>query len=214
MTSELITGPPRHVRPWPLLALLSATAGLGLLQACAPAVATGGVTAVSAAADERGIGGVISDADIRAGIARRFFERQVDELYRPVHIQVNQGRVLLTGRVATPVWQAEAQAIAAGVPGVTAVMNEVRVAEAGDLGDYARDTWITTRLRAAILADDTVNSFNYNIEVSGAVVYLIGLASSDAEHLRVVEIARGIPNVRRVVSHVQVKPAAAAGERS
>lgn len=190
---------------------LVAIALAGLLQACAAAVATGGATAVSAAADERGIGGVVSDADIRAGIARRYFERQVDELYRPVHIQVNQGRVLLTGRVATQTWKSEAVSIARGVPGVTQVMDEIRVVGEGDLGDYARDTWLTTKVRAALLADEAVNSFNYNIEVSGAVVYLIGLAASDAEHARAVEIARGISGVKRVVSYVEVKRPGAGG---
>ena len=62
-----------------------------------------------------------------------------------------------------------------------------------------------TPVPAALLADEAVNSFNYNIEVSGAVVYLIGLAASDAEHARAVEIARGISGVKRVVSYVEVK---------
>ena len=50
-----------------------------------------------------------------------------------------------------------------------------------------------------------VLSINYSIETVNGTVYLLGIAQDDAELVRVIEHARGIENVKRVVSHVVVK---------
>src|SRR5689334_22409772 len=94
-------------------------------------------------------------------------------------------------------WQAE---------GVKQVNSEIQVADKSTLADEARDTWITTRLRAAILTDGKVRSLNYSIETVNGVVYLMGSARTQGELDLVTNYARNIPNVKRVVSYVTVRP--------
>ncbi len=48
---------------------------------------------------------------------------------------------------------------------------------------------------------------NYSIETVNGVVYLIGVAQSQEELDRVINHARQISYVRRIVSHVRIKGA-------
>ena len=53
--------------------------------------------------------------------------------------------------------------------------------------------------------DGDVLSINYSVETVNGTVYLIGIAQDEAELVRVIEHARGIEDVKRVVSHVVLK---------
>ena len=48
-------------------------------------------------------------------------------------------------------------------------------------------------------------SINYSVETVNGTVYLLGIAQDEAELVRVIEHARGIEDVKQVVSHVVVK---------
>lgn len=187
----------------------TAAAGLGLLALAgctAPEIVMGGAATVGVmAADERSVGTVIDDATIEADISRRYFDYHVDNLFRPVSVEVNEGRVLLTGTVKNTELAIEAVKLAWQADGVREVINEIEVGEGGDVGDYARDAWIATQLRSDLLFDKEIYALNYNIEVENATVYLIGLAQDQAELDRVVEHARTVPRVRKVVSYVRLK---------
>ena len=69
---------------------------------------------------------------------------------------------------------------------------------------FAKDAWITTRLRTALTLDKNIQSINYSIDTVNGVVYLIGAAQNRMELNRVIETARTIPNVKRVVSYVKL----------
>ena len=49
-----------------------------------------------------------------------------------------------------------------------------------------------------------MQSINYNIDVVQGIVYLMGVAQSQAELNRVIEKARTIPDVKQVVSYVKL----------
>jgi osmotically-inducible protein OsmY len=99
----------------------------------------------------------------------------------------------------------EAIRIAWQPEGVQEVINEVRVEEqTGGADDFALDTWISTELKAKLVFDKEVSSINYSIETVHGVVYLMGVAQSPIELDRVVEHARNIAYVERVVSYVRL----------
>lgn len=188
---------------------MASTVGLGLLvmTGCtAPQIVMGGAASVGVmAADERSVGTVIDDATIEADISRRYFDYHVDDLFRPVNVEVKEGRVLLTGTVKNTNLAIEAVKRAWQSDGVREVINEIEIGERGDVGDYTRDAWIATQLRSDLLFDKEVYALNYTIEVENATVYLIGLAQDQTELDRVVEHARTIRRVRKVVSYVRLK---------
>src|SRR3546814_11159630 len=65
------------------------------------------------------------------------------------------------------------------------------------------DSWIVGELRNKILFDREVRSINYSIDSVAGTIYLMGIGQSEKEVLRVIDHARDVPYVRRVVSYVQ-----------
>jgi osmotically-inducible protein OsmY len=168
-------------------------------------IATTAVAAVgTAATSERGLGATIDDDRIWLEINQAWLAQDAD-MFQAVSLQVHEGRVLLSGRVEHPDVRVDAVRIAWEVEGVREVINEIEIAHATDFGDFLQDNWIISELRNKILFDNQVRSINYSIDSVAGTVYLMGLAQSQAEAQRVIDHARDIPYVRRVVSHVRLK---------
>lgn len=183
-----------------------ALASLLALAGCTAAgVAVGAGASVGvAASQERGVQAAADDTGIKLGVNDRLLKHDV-ELYGKVATAVVEGRVLLTGAVRDQAARDQAGRLAWQVKGVGEVINELQVANAGGIEGFGRDSRITAELRLGILGDRQVADINYAIDTVNGVVYLIGIAQSQAEIDRVIEHARGISGVRRVVSHVWTK---------
>ncbi len=187
-----------------LLALTVVTVFIaGSVSGCASLIIGGAATAGVAAYQERGISGVAADTTTATKLRANLLEAD-DKLFRDVGIEVYEGRVLLTGRVATEDMRAEAVKLAWSVDSTKDVINELLVSES-PLSDMANDSWITAKLTSKITVDEKIFSINYSIETVGGVIYLIGIAQDQAELDRVINHARSIDSVQRVVSHVRVK---------
>lgn len=182
--------------------LLAATA---LLSGCASMLVGAAATTGIAVAQERSVGNAIDDTAIKVEVNHYLFQAQIDELFRAVSVDVNEGRVLLTGNVKTQALRDRAAELAYQAEGVREVFNEIEVQEGGGILDYSNDAWISTRLRASLLGDSQIYDINYKVTTSNGVIYLLGIAQNQAELDRAVAHARSIPRVRRVVSHVLLK---------
>lgn len=195
----------RSPSPRSAAALVCLSAGLLLaLSGCVGAVIGAGATAGTAAMEERGLGGAVDDTVLRTRI-NGLWSNADERMWRKVGLQVHQGRVLLTGAVDTPEMRDRAVRLAWQAEGVKEVINEIQIADAG-VGGFARDTLISTELKSELLFDGAVSSINYSIETVRGVVYLLGVAQNQAELDRVTNHARGIEYVKKVVSHVRIKP--------
>ena len=189
----------------PLLSAMILTALAGAVSGCVGAVVGAGASAGVAAAEERGFDGALDDTKIRAEINRLWFDRDV-EMYRQANLNISEGRVMLTGVVKTEQARADAVRLAWQASGVKEVLNELQVRAEGEAGlDQANDLWIQNKLKARLLGDSDVKNINYTIDVTDAVVYLLGIAQNDAELDRVIAHARDVSGVKRVISHVRLK---------
>jgi osmotically-inducible protein OsmY len=179
---------------------------------CAPLAVGGAVAGVAVAGrEERGIGGFVSDAEIQTRINKLWFDHSVDLLQR-LNMTVDSGRVLLFGKARTPQQRLDAVRLAWQARGVKEVINEIQV----DHNDTtvvtdAKDRWISTQIRSRITFDFSISSQNYSIDTLEGVVYLMGIAKSQAEMDAVVAHARAVAGVQRVVNYVRLatgRPAA------
>lgn len=193
----------RSFRSIAAAASLAALLGLSL-QGCVSAVIGGAATAGTAAMEERGISGAADDTALRLRV-NALLSNKDERLWRKVGLQVYMGRVLMTGTVEKPEMRAEAVRLAWQAEGVKEVINEIQLADSGGATGFARDTWISTQLKSALLFDKKVASINYSIETVGGTVYLIGLAQDRAELDRVMNHARGLNYVKKVVNYVKIK---------
>ena len=173
------------------------------LAACTPAgVAVGaGAVAVHSVVQERSTMDAFSDTTIKLSIENGLLNHS-GQLFRDVSVDVLEGRVLLAGSVPKREDQVEAVRIAWETEGVTSVEDELTVAEDSGTMAYLTDARISNTLRLRLLGDVNVSSVNYNVTTVDRVVHLNGLAKSSKELERVINHARRVNGVRRVVSHV------------
>ena len=185
--------------------LLVAAVSLG---GCVPVVIGGAAAGATVVAQERSVSTAIDDSVIQGGIDKRLLEFD-SAVFRKVDIEVVEGKVLLTGIVRDPRNRVDAARIAWQPDGVAEVINEIEISDDSTLSDAARDAWITTKLRARIIGDGEIYSVNYTIDTVNGAVYLMGIAQDQAELDRVVNHAREVNYVRRVVPYVRIKDAPA-----
>lgn len=67
------------------------------------------------------------------------------------------------------------------------------------------DGVITTKVKSALLADDTVKGLDINVDTKGGEVSLNGTVDSQAQVDRAVQIAQGIEGVGKVNNQLTVK---------
>ena len=124
------------------------------------------------------------------------------------------GRMLVTGNVPTEAWRDEAIKRAWQAKNVKEVYDEISVGAGAGFETNAHDAVTTQKLKAQLLTDPDVRSNNYIVTTENRVVYIIGSAHSDAEKQRVVDRARALSGVRRVITYIRIDanaPAATTG---
>lgn len=62
------------------------------------------------------------------------------------------------------------------------------------------DTWITTKVKADLLATDNVSGTDVKVETKNGIVTLTGSVATKAEHDKAVAVAKGIEGVKSVKS--------------
>lgn len=189
-----------------LLRALPAISALGLA-ACVETAVIGGAAAVgSVALQDRGIKGASQDLAIRAQINDLWFKDPNGQAFmRDLNLQVQEGRVLVSGEVATADMRADAIQLAWKASGVREIINEVEVGNTGGLRTYWNDSKIVRELEGRMLLEREVTSPNYSVESYNGVVFLLGVAQDQTELNRVLQLARNIGGVKKVVNHVLLR---------
>ena len=73
------------------------------------------------------------------------------------------------------------------------------------------DAAITTKVKAALLADDQVKGTQINVDTSGGSVRLTGTVDSASQVQRATEIAKGVNGVQKVENNLTASASAAPG---
>jgi osmotically-inducible protein OsmY len=183
-------------------AAISTTFLLLFLSGCGTAAFVGAAAVTGhSVLEERSTRDAMSDGEIRLSLNNKLLSHS-SRLFSNVSTEVVEGRVLLTGSVPRREDRIDAGRLAWEVEGVREVVNEIEVGEDVTASAFLEDVWISSQLRARLIADRGINSVNYDIETVNRTVHLIGLAQSRAELAAVVALARKVPGVKKVVSHV------------
>ncbi len=175
-----------------------------LFSGCAPAVVGVGTAAVAASSTEKGITTSVSDGLVFTKIQDNFLKNDAT-LSQFVDVSVNDGAVLLTGKVKTPEEKALATKLTWEVRGVREVVNEIQVTDKNSIKDVAKDLAASAQLRGKLIADTSVSSLNFSIDVVNGTVYLSGVAADAEEMNRVVSHARELRFAQQVVNYITLR---------
>ena len=178
--------------------LLLSTVGLS---GCASAVIGVGTAAVAASTTEKGLSTSVADTQIHAKLTDQFIKSDFT-LVTAVTIAVNDGAVLLTGKVKTPEEKILATKLAWKIRGVREVVNELQITDSSSIKDIAKDLAASATLRGKLISDKDVSSLNFSIDVVNGTIYLSGVAADADEMKRVVEHARKVRFTKQVVNYI------------
>ena len=178
----------------------------GALTGCSPIGTAIGAAAFTAdlATQERGLYQGLDDHRMWIAINARFVAADID-MAQKVRLQVQEGRVLLSGVVQEQEQRLAAVKASWEEPGVREVINHIEVEPARDLGQVAQDEYLARRVWAKLFVDRGVRANNYSVECIDGIVYLIGVGQDRTEVQRVIDHARDVAYVRDVKNYVRVK---------
>ncbi len=175
-----------------------------LFSGCAPAVIGVGTAAVTASSTEKGLSTSVADGLIFTKIQDNFLRTDAS-LPTVVDVTVNDGAVLLTGKVKTPEEKVLATKLTWEVRGVREVVNEIQVIDKSSIKDIAKDLAASAQLRGKLIADNSVSSLNFSIDVVNGTVYMSGVAADAEEMNRVVSHARELRFAQQVVNYITLR---------
>lgn len=181
-----------------MIKALSLIAALLLLQGCAAVVVAGGATAVTSAHDRRTLGSQIDDNAIVIKANRALSEDTLTAEGSNLNVTSYNGVILLTGQTSNEQVREQAQRLVQDIPSVKFVHNQIRLGNNTSLTTRTRDSWIGTKVKSKLLADEQVSGLNIKVVTENAEVFLMGLVGG-AEADRAVNIARNVDGVVRVI---------------
>lgn len=159
----------------------------------------------------RGTGAAPSDSTITDEINSRLAgDPRLEDA--DIRVETHDGSVVLSGRSPTDEGRQAAEEVALQVEGVTQVDNRISSpSSATTIGERSReaikrteevasDSWITTKIRSAILADPLTRgiSGDLGIKTVDGIVTLTGTVGTQAEYDRIIRIVHDIKGVKQV----------------
>ena len=174
------------------------------LQGCSPTgtVLGAGARTGLALAEDRPVEEIWGDTLLKLTINKKLLETSFSETFWSLNTTIFEGRVLITRKLKKTTLRDQVSQIVWGVKGVREVLNEIEVQENNNVTQIARDKFIQTSLQARMLGDKIVSDINYKMIAHNNVLYIIGIAQSQAELEKVVAHARAIRYVKRFVNYI------------
>lgn len=176
---------------------ISALAALTALSGCVPLVVGGAaVGGAVVATDRRSSATVLNDEGIELRAGRQIY----DIVGGSSHVNATSwnGRLLLTGEVPSEQNRQQAEQVARSVEYVREVVNDLAVMPSSGLGTRTNDSFITSKVKSALVGTAGVSSRNVKVITERGSTYLMGSVTRE-EAEAATEAARTVAGVQRVV---------------
>ena len=109
-----------------------------------------------------------------------------------------RGSVVLMGQATTDAERRSFENQAKDVPGIETIHNQIRVKEPLSVSAISKDSWITTKVKSALLANSELNGIKVKVITEDSEVFLLGLVSREHADIAT-EVARNISGVKKVI---------------
>lgn len=165
--------------------------------------AAAGAAAIAAVYDHRTIERTLEDAQIANTITERL-KAASPASWSESHIEITTFNhvVLLAGETPYAQYREQAEQVAKSVRDVSRVYNQISVQQPTSQLTRSSDTWITTKIKTLMLANEDLKSGNIKVITENGTVYLMGVVSRAQADIAV-DIARQAAGVQRVVKIFQ-----------
>ena len=158
-------------------------------------------TGVSVATDPRSLGTQIDDSIMQKNLTTKL--TILDKKYFiSVKTKVLDGRIFITGKVDNPEEKLKITKIAWETNGVRSVRNDIKIKEAFNFKQSAKDLLITSQLRTAIILNKKIKATNYQIDTYKKKIFIYGIAITQNEKDEVIKEAKEIPDINDVIASI------------
>ena len=173
-----------------------------ILSGCA-GVSSSGIfgTGVSVAIYPRSLGTQIDDSLMQKNLTARILMMNKNYLLS-VKSKVLDGRIFLTGKVNEPEEKLKLTKIAWETKGVRSVRNDIKIKEAFNFKQSAKDLLITSQLRTSLILNKEIKATNYQIDTYKKKIYIYGISQTKDEKDLVIKEAKEILDVENVIASI------------
>lgn len=180
------------------------TAVLMLLNGCAALVDSVNQEPIAINEGERTWGSWLDDQTVETVTTVNI--KKADPALRSARVKVISfnGIVLLIGQVPNQQLKELASSTAQNVAKVRQVYNELEVGPNADLMTQSNDSWLTGKIKTAMLANDAVTGDKIKINTEQGTVFLMGLVTPEMaeEAASIAANTRGVSRVIKVFEYI------------
>ena len=176
------------------------------LSGCASTLLGGAAVVGLASVQERSIKDAAIDMKLGLQLQKKLFTINKDKLFGSVDVIIIEQRVMMIGNVESQKLRDLATKAAWEIsPKIKDVLNEITIGEKSTIISEAKDARISLSLSGLLIGDSNISDINFNHSVSEQVIFLLGIAQDDEELNKVINHARTVKGVKKVINHIILK---------
>ena len=158
-------------------------------------------TGVDITFDPRTIGMQIDDTIMQKNLSARL--ALTDKKYfLSIQSEVIDGRIFLSGKVEEPEEKIKITKMAWETKGVRSVKNAISIKGQSNFTSTAKDIFITSQLRSALIFNKKTKARNYTLETINKNIYIFGIAMDKEEKKEVIDEANKIYDVKEIIPSI------------
>ena len=157
-------------------------------------------TGVNVTFDPRTIGMQIDDTIMEKNLVARL--ALTEKKYFFIQVEVLDGRIFLAGKVDNPEDKVKVTKMAWETKGVRSVKNAITIKGNSNFKNTAKDAFITSQLRTALIFNKKTKARNYTIETINKNIYIFGIAMDESEKKEVLKEADQIYDVQNIIPSI------------
>ena len=147
--------------------------------------------------DPRTIGMQIDDTIMQKNLSARLALTE-KKYFLTIQSEVLDGRIFLSGKVNDPEEKIKITKMAWETKGVRSVKNAITIKGESSFESTAKDIFISSQLRSALIFNKKTKSRNYTLETINKNIYIFGIAMDQEEKKEVINEANKIYDVDEI----------------
>ena len=181
-----------------LIAIMASSLSGCLTTALVSSAAIGG----SILYDKRSMSTMMADSHINQTAENILFDDRYLRGRSHIRISTFNHVTLMVGQAQTKEIKQRAAQLVSMVPGIKRLYNEINISGATSALQRTNDSWLSTKVRTALLTESGFHSAQISIMTENSVVYLMGEVSQSMGK-KAAQIARRVTGVTKVVKVFQ-----------
>ena len=147
--------------------------------------------------DPRTIGMQIDDTIMQKNLSARLALTN-KKYFLSIQSEVRDGRIFLTGKVEEPEEKIKITKMAWETKGVRSVKNAITIKGQSNFKSTAKDIFITSQLKTALIFNKKTKARNYTLETINKNIYIFWIAMDEIERREVINEAIKIYDVQEI----------------